>query len=124
MVWFVVIPLLTGAFGKLRHAAADRRARRRLPWLNLVSYWIFPGGGLLFSSFLIGAPDAGWTEYPPISVSDRRDLDVVRRRLLVGISSTLTGSTSPSRSSRCARRDDLHRMPLFVWAQFATSPML
>src|SRR5579884_1421099 len=58
MVWFVVIPLLTGAFGNFVMPVQIGARDVAYPWLNLVSYWIFPVAGvLLFSSFLLGAPD-------------------------------------------------------------------
>ena len=69
MVWLVTIPLLTGAFGNFVMPLQIGARDVAFPWLNLVAFWIFPVAGIiLFSSFLFGAPDAGWTEYPPISL--------------------------------------------------------
>lgn len=36
------------------------------PRLNAVAFWLLPPGGLLLiASLLVGAPQAGWTSYPP-----------------------------------------------------------
>ena len=69
MVWLVVIPLVTGGFGGLVFPLMIGARDVAFPWLNMLSFWNFPVAGLmLFSSFLMGAPTAGWTEYPPISL--------------------------------------------------------
>ena len=39
------------------------------PRLNAVAFWMIPPGGIFFlSSFFVGAPQAGWTSYPPLSL--------------------------------------------------------
>ncbi len=83
MVWLVIIPMLTGAFGNLIFPVQIGARDVAFPWLNMISFWIFPVAGLmLYSSFLMGAPSAGWTEYPPMSLQGAsRHLDVVRRDL-------------------------------------------
>jgi cytochrome c oxidase subunit 1 len=127
MVWFVVIPLLTGAFGNFVMPLQIGARDVAFPWLNLVSYWIFPVAGvLLFTSFLIGAPDAGWTEYPPVSLQGPPGTSMwCVAVFLVGISSTLTGiNFTVTILKMRAPGMTFTRMPLFVWAQFATSPML
>jgi cytochrome c oxidase subunit I len=127
MVWMVVIPFLTGAFGNFVMPLQIGARDVAFPWLNLVSFWIFPVAGvLLFSSFLIGAPDAGWTEYPPVSLQGPPGTSMWCIAIfLVGISSTLTGiNFTVTILKMRAPGMTFTRMPLFVWAQFATSPML
>ena len=69
MVWLVIIPLLTGGFGNLVMPLQIGARDVAFPWLNMISFWLFPPAGiLLFASFLYGAPQAGWTEYPPITL--------------------------------------------------------
>ena len=47
---------------------------------------------MLFSSFLIGAPTAGWTEYPPISLQGAAGTSMWCAAIfLIGVSSTMTG---------------------------------
>ncbi len=127
MVWMVVIPLLTGAFGNFVMPLQIGARDVAFPWLNLVSFWIFPVAGvLLFSSFLIRAPDAGWTEYPPISLLGPPGTSMWAVAIfLAGISSSLTGiNFLVTILAMRAPGMTFTRMPLFVWAQLATAPML
>src|ERR1700681_1010345 len=126
MVWFVVIPLLTGAFGNFVMPMQIGARDVAFPWLNLVAFWIFPVAGvILFSSFLIGAPDAGWTEYPPISILGPPGTNLwCVAVFLIGISSTMTGINFLVTIFKMrAPGMTFTRMPLFVWAQFATAPL-
>jgi cytochrome c oxidase subunit 1 len=127
MVWMVVIPMLTGAFGNFVMPMQIGARDVAFPWLNLISFWIFPVAGIvLFSSFLVGAPDAGWTEYPPISLQGPPGTTMWCVAIfLVGISSTLTGINFLVTILKMrAPGMTFTRMPLFVWAQLATAPML
>src|SRR5579875_840220 len=42
MVWLVVIPLLTGGFGNLVMPIMIGARDVAFPWLNMLSFWIFP----------------------------------------------------------------------------------
>src|SRR5580698_227 len=127
MVWLVVIPILTGGFGNLIFPLQIGARDVAFPWLNLLSFWIFPVAGLmLFSSFLMGAPTAGWTEYPPISLQGAAGTSMWAAAIfLVGVSSTLTGiNFLVTLLKMRAPGMTFTRMPLFCWAQFATAPLL
>jgi cytochrome c oxidase subunit 1 len=127
MVWLVVIPLVTGGFGNLVFPLMIGARDVAFPWLNMVSFWIFPVAGLmLFSSFLMGAPTAGWTEYPPISLQGAAGTSMWAAAIfLVGVSSTLTGINFVVTIMQMrAPGMTFTRMPLFVWGQFATAPLL
>ena len=127
MVWFVVIPLLTGAFGNFVMPMQIGARDVAFPWLNLVAFWIFPVAGvILFSSFLVGAPDAGWTEYPPISLQGPPGTNLwCIAVFLIGVSSTMTGINFLVTIYKMrAPGMTFTRMPLFVWGQFATAPLL
>jgi heme/copper-type cytochrome/quinol oxidase subunit 1 len=68
MVWLVLIPLVTGSLGNLVMPLQIGARDVAFLWLNILSFWLVPVAGLiLFSSFFVGAPSAGWTEHPPIS---------------------------------------------------------
>jgi cytochrome c oxidase subunit 1 len=124
MVWMVIIPLVTGAFGNFVMPLQIGARDVAFPWLNLLAFWMFPVAGvILFSSFLIGAPDAGWTEYPPISVQGPPGTTLWCIAIfLIGVSSTLTGINFIVTIYKMrAPGMTLTRMPLFVWAQFATA---
>jgi cytochrome c oxidase subunit 1 len=94
------------------------------PWLNLAAFWMFPVAGLLlFASFAVGAPDAGWTEYPPVSLQGPPGTSLWCVAIfLIGISSTLTGINFIVTIVKMrAPGMTFTRMPLFVWSQLATA---
>ncbi|MGA8535038.1 MAG: cytochrome c oxidase subunit I [Candidatus Tumulicola sp.] len=127
MVWLVVIPILTGGFGNLIFPLQIGARDVAFPWLNMLSFWIFPVAGLmLFSSFLMGAPTAGWTEYPPVSLQGAPGTSMWAAAIfLVGVSSTLTGINFVVTLLKMrAPGMTFTRMPLFCWGQFATAPLL
>jgi cytochrome c oxidase subunit I len=124
MVWMVIIPLVTGAFGNFVMPLQIGARDVAFPWLNLAAFWMFPLAGIiLFSSFLIGAPDAGWTEYPPISLQGPPGTTQWCVAIfLIGISSTLTGINFIVTILKMrAPGMTLTRMTLFTWAQLATA---
>jgi cytochrome c oxidase subunit 1 len=124
MVWFVTIPLVTGGFGNIIMPLMIGARDVAFPWLNMLSFWLFPpAGALLFASFLVGAPEAGWTEYPPVSLQGPPGTTLwCLAIILIGVSSTLTGLNFMVTIFKMrAPGMTLTRMPLFVWAQFATA---
>ncbi|HET6894311.1 MAG TPA: cbb3-type cytochrome c oxidase subunit I [Candidatus Baltobacteraceae bacterium] len=127
MVWFVIIPLLTGGFGNLVMPVQIGARDVAFPWLNMIAYWIFPVAGLmLYSSFLMGAPVAGWTEYPPMSLQGAPGTSMwCAAVFLVGVGSTMTGMNFLVTILKMrAPGMTFTRMPLFVWGQFVTAPLL
>jgi cytochrome c oxidase subunit I len=127
MVWLVMIPLITGGFGNVIMPLQIGARDVAFPWLNMISFWIFPVAGLmLYSSFLMGAPVAGWTEYPPMSLQAGPGTSMWAAAIfLVGISSTLTGiNFVVTMYQMRAPGMTFTRMPLFCWAQLATAPLL
>src|SRR5580658_1026555 len=127
MVWLVIIPLITGGFGNVIMPLQIGARDVAFPWLNMISFWIFPVAGLmLFSSFLMGAPTAGWTEYPPMSLQAGPGTSMWAAAIfLIGVSSTLTGiNFVVTMYQMRAPGMTFTRMPLFVWGQFATAPLL
>ncbi|MBI2325239.1 MAG: cbb3-type cytochrome c oxidase subunit I, partial [Chloroflexi bacterium] len=67
MIFLAVVPLFTGFANfivPLQLGARDMA----FPRLNARSYWLLLGGGIvLYSSFIVGPPAAGWTSYVPLS---------------------------------------------------------
>src|SRR5690348_16345012 len=127
MVWFVIIPLLTGGFGNLVMPVQIGARDVAFPWLNMIAFWIFPIAGLmLYASFLMGAPAAGWTEYPPMSLQGQPGTSMwCAAVFLVGIGSTMTGMNFLVTILKLrAPGMTFTRMPLFVWGQFVTAPLL
>ncbi len=67
MIFFVVIPLLTGAFGNFLIPLMIGARDMAFPKLNMFSYWFMPPAMILITySFFVegGSAEAGWTSYP------------------------------------------------------------
>jgi cytochrome c oxidase subunit 1 len=70
MIFFVIIPLLTGAFGNFLIPLMIGARDMAFPKLNMVSYWImWPSFVIMLMSFFVegGAAGSGWTAYPTIA---------------------------------------------------------
>ena len=70
MIFFVIIPLLTGAFGNYLIPLMIGARDMAFPRLNAFSFWIMvPGIACALAGFALegGAAAAGWTAYPPLS---------------------------------------------------------
>jgi cytochrome c oxidase subunit 1 len=98
------------------------------PRLNAVAFWLTPPGGiLLISSFFVGAPQSGWTSYPPLSlISGKWGEEIwILSVLLVGTSSILGAINFVTTILKMRMPQmDLHSMPLFCWAMLATSSLI
>ena len=70
MIFFVIIPLLTGAFGNFLIPLMIGADDMAFPKLNMLSYWLmWPAFACIVLAFLMpgfGA-GAGWTSYAPLS---------------------------------------------------------
>ncbi|MBD2042585.1 cytochrome c oxidase subunit I [Microcoleus sp. FACHB-672] len=98
------------------------------PKLNALAFWIIPPAGiLLLSSFLVGAPGAGWTSYPPLSlISGKAGEEIwILSLLLLGTSSIL-GAVNFVVTIFKMRIPGMgfNQMPLFCWAMLATSALI
>ncbi len=98
------------------------------PKLNAVAFWMIPIGGiLLISSFFVGAPQAGWTSYPPLSlISGQWGEEIwILSLLILGTSSILGGLNFIITIFTMRIPDmDLNSMPLFCWSMIATSALV
>ena len=123
MVWLVIIPILTGGFGNVVMPLQIGARDVAFPWLNMFSFWLFPPAGiLLFASFLLGAPQAGWTEYPPVSLHTPGTILWCAAIFLIGVSATITGINFLVTVAKMrAPGMTWTRMPLFVWATVTTA---
>jgi len=127
MIFFVIIPLLVGAFGNFivpLHIGARDMA---FPRLNMYSYWLFwPAAVIALAGFAVegGAMGGGWTAYPPLSVvTEGLGINCwLIAVLLVGFSS-LAGAVNYITTIVNMRAPGMSffRMPLTVWALFITS---
>ncbi|MBV8164585.1 MAG: cbb3-type cytochrome c oxidase subunit I [Candidatus Eremiobacteraeota bacterium] len=126
MVWLVGIPIVTGAFGNLIMPVQIGARDVAFPWLNMLSFWMLPVAGILvFASLLFGAPQAGWTEYPPVSLQLPLGESLslwCAGVFVIGVSSTITGLNFLVTIVKMRAPGMTYtRMPLFVWATGVTA---
>lgn len=101
------------------------------PFLNALGFWTFFFGGLLLnlSWFMGGAPDAGWTAYPPLSGTTYNSgygLDFYVTGLqIAGLGTLLNGiNFLTTVVNMRAPGMSFMRMPMFTWASFITSALV
>ncbi|MEZ4668045.1 MAG: cytochrome c oxidase subunit I [Anaerolineae bacterium] len=124
MIFLWIIPMMA-AFGNyilpLQLGAKDMA----FPWLNAFAFWLIPPAGILFiGSLFVGAPESGWTMYPPLSTlftGDGQTLAALAAHIL-GVSSIL-GAINFIVTIMNMRPPGMGwwQMPLFCWAILATS---
>lgn len=129
MIFFVIIPLLVGAFGNFLIPLMIGARDMAFPRLNAASFWLMvPAGALIVASFFVasGGPASGWTAYPPLatiaSAAPGSGLGQTLWLLsvfLAGVSSTL-GALNYVATVIMLRARGLSwtRLPLTVWALF------
>ncbi len=130
MIFFVIIPLLTGAFGNYLIPLMIGARDMAFPKLNMFSYWfMWPAFIMMTYSFQVGATDFGWTAYPSGTVfheaspgSQTGQTLWLGGLLFAGISS-LMGSINYITTIIMLRAPGMKmfRMPMTVWAMFITA---
>jgi cytochrome c oxidase subunit 1 len=97
--------------------------------MNNWSFWLLPvAGTLLLGSFLVpgGAPSAGWTIYPPLSVQTGMGMDMTIFAVHIFGASSIMGSINIITTILNMRAPGmtLMKMPLFVWTWLITAYLL
>ncbi|HET6248253.1 MAG TPA: cbb3-type cytochrome c oxidase subunit I [Tepidisphaeraceae bacterium] len=70
MIFFVIIPILVGAFGNYLIPLMIGAKDMAFPFLNGMAFWLaLPAGAIMVAAFFLpgGTAAAGWTSYPPLS---------------------------------------------------------
>ena len=125
MVFFFLIPSIPAVLGNFLLPLMLGARDLAFPKLNLASWYLFMIGGLFtLWSMLTGGVDTGWTFYTPYS-STYGNTAVMAAALgifVVGFSSILTALNFIV-TTHTMRAPGLtwFRLPLFVWAMYATS---
>ncbi|MBW4521311.1 MAG: cytochrome c oxidase subunit I [Scytolyngbya sp. HA4215-MV1] len=127
MIFLWIVPATTGGFGNFLVPLMIGARDMAFPRLNAIAFWLIPPGGLLLlSSFLVGAPASGWTSYPPLSLVSGKPGEFIwiLSVLLLGTSSILAAvnflvTIVKMRVAGMGFND----MPLFCWAMMATSAL-
>src|SRR5213076_1425862 len=125
MVWFFLIPSIPATLGNFLVPLMIGARDLAFPRLNLASWYIFIIGGC-FTVFAVifGGVDTGWTFYTPYSSTYSNGWVTVTAVgiFITGFSSILTGlNFIVTVHTMRAPGMTWFRLPLFIWAHYATS---
>jgi cytochrome c oxidase subunit 1 len=125
MVWFFLVPSIPSTFGNFLVPLMIGAKDLAFPRLNLLSWYLYALGALFTVATLIaGGVDTGWTFYTPYSTmfSNTAVLSAAAGVIVVGFSSVFTGVNFIA-TVHMLRTPGMtwFRLPLFVWAMYATS---
>jgi cytochrome c oxidase subunit 1 len=124
MVFMFIIPSIPAGLGNFFLPIMIGAKDVAFPKLNLLSLYLYWGGALIaLSAVLFGGLDTGWTFYVPYSATTGTAVIVAIFGVFVaGFSSILTGLNFIVTMHKLrAPGMSWYRMPLFLWAIYATS---
>ncbi len=132
MIFFVIIPILAGAFGNYLIPLMIGADDMAFPTLNMLSYWfMWPAFILIGMSFLTPGHGAGggWTSYPPLSAvwEASPNAGPAQTLWLLGITcvgvSSMMGSVNYMTTIIQMRAPGMtmFRLPLTIWGMFITA---
>ncbi|GFO61557.1 cytochrome c oxidase subunit 1 [Geomonas silvestris] len=123
MIFLFIIPAIPSALGNFFIPLLIGCRDVAFPRLNLFSYWIFVAGIAVTVGTLAAPMDTGWTFYTPYSAQTSAAVTALSFGLfLIGMSSILTGlNFIVTIHTMRAPGMGWYRMPLFIWAMYATS---
>jgi len=123
MIFLFVIPAIPSSLGNFFIPLLIGARDVAFPRLNLFSYYLFVVGIVVTVVSLVSPMDTGWTFYTPYSAQTSAAITtLVLGLFLVGMSSILTGlNFIVTIHTLRAPGMNWYRMPLFIWAMYATS---
>jgi len=125
MIFFVLIPSIPAILGNFLIPLMIGARDVAFPRLNLMSWYVFMlGGMLLLTTAIFGGVDTGWTFYVPFSsmFSNSNVILATMAAFTAGFSSILTGlNFIVTVHTMRAPGMTWFRLPLFIWALYATS---
>jgi cytochrome c oxidase subunit 1 len=125
MVFFFLIPSIPAVLGNFLVPLMIGAKDLAFPRINLLSWYIYIlGGSFTLWAMVTGGVDTGWTFYTPYSTtfSNTNVIPAALGIFITGFSSILTGLNFVVTIHRM-RAPGLtwFRLPLFIWAHYATS---
>jgi len=125
MIFFFLIPGIPAVLGNFLIPLMIGARDLAFPRINLLSWYLFMiGGSITLVAMVTGGVDTGWTFYTPYSTaaSNTNVIPTAVGVFINGFSSILTGLNFLVTIHRM-RAPGLtwFRLPLFVWAHYATS---
>ena len=124
MVFVFIIPAIPGSLGNLVLPLMLGAKDVALPRLNLLSFYLWVTGTCFaLYAILAGGFDTGWTFYTPYSLyTQQAVISIGLGIFILGFSSIFTGLNFIVTTHKLrAPGMTWFRMPLFVWAIYATS---
>ncbi len=125
MVFFFLIPSIPAVLGNFLVPMMIGAKDLALPRINLLSWYLYiAGGALMMYAMVEGGVDTGWTFYTPFSTafSNTHVVEAGLAIFIAGFSSILTGLNFVVTIHRMrAPGMTWSRLPLFIWAHYATS---
>ena len=126
MIFMFLIPSIPAAFGNLLLPIQIGARDVSFPKINLLSWYCYIAGLILILFAIFGGggvPDTGWTFYVPFSTQTTTNTTLAAfAAFMLGFSSILTGINFVTTVHRL-RCEGMTwgRLPLFVWALYATA---
>jgi len=125
MTFFFLIPAIPGTLGNFLLPLMIGAKDLAFPKLNLASWYVYMLGGMFtLAVVVVGGVDTGWTFYTPYSSTYANSAVVltVLGVFIVGFASVLTAINFIVTIHKMrAPGMTWFRLPLFVWANYATS---
>jgi cytochrome c oxidase subunit 1 len=125
MIFFFLIPAVPAVLGNFLIPLMIGAKDLAFPRINLLSWYLYIiGGTLMVYTILAGGVDTGWTFYTPLSTEflNTNVISAALAAFVAGFSSILTGLNFIVTIHRMrAPGMTWNRLPLFVWAHYATS---
>ncbi len=124
MIFLFMIPAIPGAFGNFMLPLMLGAKDVAFPRLNLLSLYVYwTGAALILWGVVTGGTDSGWTFYTPYSTTTPMTLfPILFGVFIIGFSSILTGlNFIVTVHTLRAPGIGWMKLPLFVWAIYATS---
>jgi cytochrome c oxidase subunit 1 len=125
MIFFFLIPSIPAVLGNFLVPLMIGAKDLAFPRINLLSWYLYIIAGVIYvHCILTGGVDTGWTFYTPFSTafSNTSVIEAGIAIFIAGFSSILTGLNFVVTIHRMrAPGMTWSRLPLFIWAHYATS---
>ncbi len=125
MIFFFLIPSIPAVLGNFLVPLMIGAKDLAFPRINLLSWYLYMIAGVIYvHCILTGGVDTGWTFYTPFSTtfSNTKVIEAGIAIFIAGFSSILTGLNFVVTIHRMrAPGMTWSRLPLFIWAHYATS---
>ena len=125
MIFFFLIPSIPAVLGNFLVPLMIGAKDLAFPRINLLSWYLYLIAGVIYVHCIVtGGVDTGWTFYTPFSTafSNTRVIEAGIAIFIAGFSSILTGLNFVVTIHRMrAPGMTWSRLPLFIWAHYATS---